>query len=184
LRLFYYSFLKFINQGSLNILGDSRFIIHKRICCLIFFAVIGGSIINWLIFPFLPFICLTFFSKILTLLTCLLGGLFGFFLSGVSCYFIKNKSLAYYFFSYFSSSIWFLPFISTIGVCFIPLNQGFQVFKNLDQGWIEFFGVQGLYLYFLKFSQVIQIFQLNNIRVYLMLFVFWLVFLFSILLIF
>jgi NADH-ubiquinone oxidoreductase chain 5 len=46
LRLFYYRFLKFINQSSLNILGDSRITIQKRMCCLIIFAVIGGAIIN------------------------------------------------------------------------------------------------------------------------------------------
>lgn len=46
MRLFYYSFLKFINQGSFNILNDSRIIIQKRILCLIIFAVVGGSIIN------------------------------------------------------------------------------------------------------------------------------------------
>jgi NADH-ubiquinone oxidoreductase chain 5 len=72
--------------------------------------------------------------KILTLFVCLLGGLIGFLLSEVKNYFVKNNSLTYYFFSYFSSSIWFLPFISTVGISLIPLSQGFQAFKNLDQG--------------------------------------------------
>jgi NADH-ubiquinone oxidoreductase chain 5 len=45
-RLFYYTFLKFINQNSLNILNDKSLIIQKRIFFLIIFAVIGGSIIN------------------------------------------------------------------------------------------------------------------------------------------
>lgn len=68
--------------------------------------------------------------------------------------------------------MWFLPLLSTVGVTFMPLNQGFQIFKILDQGWLEFFGIQYLYLYFIKFSQIFQVLQLNNIKIYFMLFVF------------
>lgn len=46
IRLFYYSFLKFINQSSFNALNDSSFVIQKSIVCLMIFAVVGGSIIN------------------------------------------------------------------------------------------------------------------------------------------
>lgn len=184
LRLFYYRFLKGMGQSSLNILNDTSFIIHRRICCLLVFAIRGGSIINWLIFPFLPLICLSFFFKLLTLFTCLLGGIVGFLLSKVRNYYIKNKSFNYYFFSYFSRVMWFLPLLSTVGVTFMPLNQGFQIFKILDQGWLEFFGIQYLYLYFIKFSQIFQVLQLNNIKIYFMLFVFWLIFLFVLVLIF
>lgn len=183
-RLFYYSFLKFISQSSLNILNDESFIIHKRIVCLLGFAIVGGSIINWLIFPFLPIICLTFFLKLLTLLTCLIGGSIGVLLAKVRDYHIKNKSFNYYFFSYFSRVMWFLPFLSTVGVAYVPLNQGFQIFKTLDQGWLEFFGIQYLYIYFIKFSQILQVLQVNNIKIYFILFVFWIAFLFVLVVIF
>lgn len=182
MRLFYYSFLKFINQGSYNILNDSRFVIQKRIVSLLIFAIIGGAIINWLIFPFLPLICLSFFLKILTLFTCLSGGFLGFLLARIKNCYENNKSLSYYFFSYYSRIIWFLPFLSTIGVSFTPLKQGFKIFKNLDQGWIEFFGITYLYSYFIKYSQINQILQFNNIKIYLTLFVFWIIFLFIIVL--
>jgi NADH-ubiquinone oxidoreductase chain 5 len=46
LRLFYYSFLKFIGQSSLNVLSDNSLIIHKRMVGLLVFAIIGGSAIN------------------------------------------------------------------------------------------------------------------------------------------
>lgn len=184
LRLFYYSFLKFINQSSLNIINDVSFIIHKRMGGLLIFAIIGGAIVNWLIFPFFPIICLSFFLKMLTLLICLLGGIFGSLLTKVRNYYRKNKSFNYYFFSYFSSRMWFLPLLSTVGVNFIPLNQGFRIFKSLDQGWLEFFGVQYLYSYFIRFSQILQVLQVNNIKFYFILFVFWLFFLFILLFIF
>jgi len=182
-RLFYYTFLKFINQRALNILNDSRFIIQKRILSLLVFAIVGGAIINWLIFPFLPLICLTFLFKMFTLFVCFIGGFVGFSLSFINFYYKNNKSLNYYFFSYFSRSIWFLPFLSTIGVSFFPLNQRLQIFKNLDHGWIEFFGIQFLYQYFVKFSQIRQVLQVNRLKIYLIIFVFWLSFLFVLVLV-
>lgn len=139
--------------------------------------------LNWLIFPFFPLICLSFSFKILTIIVCLLGGFIGFFLSKVVVFYQNNKSLGYYFFSYFSRSIWFLPFLSTIGVSFFSLNQSVKIFKNFDQGWLEFFGIQYLFNYFIKFSQINQVLQINRIKIYLTLFIFWLSFLFILVLI-
>ena len=80
-RLFYYCFILNLNFISINLIFDLRFIIQKSIVSLLIFAVIGGSFLNWLIFPFTYFICLTFFIKILTLLICFLGGSLGFLIS-------------------------------------------------------------------------------------------------------
>jgi hypothetical protein len=94
----------------------------------------GGSLLNWLIFPFSFIIRITIFIKFLTLIICFIGGFIGFLVSNIS-FFSFNKSINYYFFSFFSSSIWFIPFISTIGGVFFPVNLGFKIFKSLDQGW-------------------------------------------------
>jgi NADH-ubiquinone oxidoreductase chain 5 len=45
-RLFYYSFISFINQRTINCLKERRKIIIRRIMGLLVFAVIGGSLIN------------------------------------------------------------------------------------------------------------------------------------------
>lgn len=76
---------------------------------------------------------MTLFIKFFTLLVCLIGGFIGFLISNIN-FFSFNKSLNYYFFSFFSCSIWFIPLISTIGIVFFPLNSGIKIFKNLDQG--------------------------------------------------
>lgn len=177
LRLFYYTFFKFLGQRSLNFINDRRLIIQKSIVSLLIFAIWGGAIVNWLIFPFLPIICLTFLLKILILMVCFLGGFIGFWLSNINFYSF-NKSLKFYFFFYYFSSMWFLPFLSTIGVSFFPLKFSFFIFKSSDQGWFEFFGIQKIFNYFIFISKINQFIQFNNLKIYLTLFVFWILVLF------
>lgn len=182
-RLFYYSFIININQNSINNLIDSSRVITKRIIGLLIFAIVGGSILNWLIFPFSFILRITLFIKFLTLLICFLGGLLGFMISNIS-FFSFNKSLAYYFFSFYSCSMWFLPIISTVGVVRFPLNYGLKIVKSLDQGWIEFLGIQQFFVYFIKFSKLNLLIQFNNLKIYFLIFIFWifvLIFIFFIL---
>ena len=179
-RLFYYCFILNLNFISINLIFDLRFIIQKSIVSLLIFAVIGGSFLNWLIFPFTYFICLTFFIKILTLLICFLGGSLGFLIS-LDKLFSRNKSLNFYFFSSFFSVIWFIPFLCTIGINRFPLKLRKALFKSLDQGWLEFFGVQLSFNFFLKFSVWNQFIQFNHLKIYLNFFIFWIIFLFFLL---
>jgi NADH-ubiquinone oxidoreductase chain 5 len=103
-RLFYYLFIININQNSINIVRDLRKIISKSMFCLLIFAIIGGSILNWIIFPFSFIISLTIRFKILTLIVCFIGGIIGVLCSNLGI-FSFNKSINYYLFSFFSSSI-------------------------------------------------------------------------------
>lgn len=173
-RLFYYSFIQFINQSSINFLNDLRKTIRKRITGLLIFAIIGGSILNWLIFPFSFIICLSLIIKFFTLMICLLGGIFGFLISNISL-FSFNKSKNLYFFSFFFRRIWFMPALSTLGVIYFPVNLGMKILKSLDQGWIEFFGAQQFFLYFTNFSKINQIIQFNNLKIYFFLLIFWVI---------
>lgn len=175
-RLFYYSFIISINQTSINCLKETRKIIIIRMWGLLIFAIVGGSLINWLIFPLAFIISIPLLLKVSTLLTCFIGGFLGFFISNIN-FFSFNKSLNYYFFSFYSCSIWFIPAISTVGVIWFPVNSGLSVLKRLDQGWTEFFGVQQFFLYFINFSKFNLLFQYNNLKIYFIIFVFWLVFL-------
>jgi NADH-ubiquinone oxidoreductase chain 5 len=121
---------------------------------------------------------ITFFFKVLTLTICLIGGIFGFLISNIN-FFSTNKSLNYYFFSFYSSSIWFMPIISTVGVINFPVVFGLKILKSLDQGWIEYFGIQQFFLYFINFSKFNLLFQYNNLKIYFIMFVFWIIFLVS-----
>lgn len=88
---------------------------------------------RWLCFSSFYIICLPKILKNLTLIVCLLGGLFGYFISNISLNFF-NKSLKFYNISFFYRSIWFLPFLSTLGINKFPLLLGFKTLKIFDQG--------------------------------------------------
>uniref|UniRef100_A0AB39A6T6 NADH-ubiquinone oxidoreductase chain 5 n=1 Tax=Cryptochironomus defectus TaxID=2582960 RepID=A0AB39A6T6_9DIPT len=174
-RLFYYSFVMSMNQSSMNILNDKSFIMFKSMFGLLVFAISGGAMLNWLIFPFPPMMCLSLVYKYSTLIICFIGGISGYIIANIN-FFTLNKSLNYYLFSFFSSSMWFMPVLSTVGAVYYPINMSFKIYKNLDQGWFEFFGIQQIFKIFMKFSNMIQFIQFNNLKVHLTLFVFWMVF--------
>lgn len=171
-RLVYYRATGDLNCRSLNLLNDERWTILKGIIGLLIIAIIGGRILNWLLFPTPYIICLPFYLKQLTLLVCIVGGLLGYLISNVNFYFI-NKSLFFYNFSYFLGSMWFMPYISTYGIINYPLLFGKKIYKFIDQGWSEFFGGQIIYYLFVDISQYNQLTQNNNFKIYIRVFVLW-----------
>jgi NADH-ubiquinone oxidoreductase chain 5 len=67
--------------------------------------------------------------------------------------------------------------VSTVGVIFFPLDLGSKAVKRFDQGWSEFFGAENIYFSIKQLSTINQIIQNNNLKIYLIIFVFWLIFL-------
>lgn len=177
-RLVYYSLTGRFNRNSLHPLNDNGWVISKRITGLLIIAVLGGRILRWLIFPSPDIICLPNFLKLLTLFVCLVGGISGYLISNVSLYF-NNKALKTYNITFFSGSIWFIPFLSSLGTIYYPLFIGIGVTKRFDQGWREYFGGQHLYNLLKYFSILNQFLQNNNLKIYLLSFVLWIIILVS-----
>lgn len=175
-RLTYYVLSGNFKERRLNCLNDEGWVISYNMCVLLVMALIGGSILRWLIFSSNYVICLPMFIKNLTLVTCILGGLVGYIVRIIAFYF-TNKSFNLYLFSFINSSIWFMPFISTIGIIFYPLSFGYKTLKSFDQGWSEYFGAQKIYLIINYFSSINQNLQNNNLKIYLILFIWWVIFL-------
>lgn len=171
-RLVYYSLTGEFNRTSLHPINDEGKIILRGIIGLLFMAIIGGSILRWLIFPTPDIICLPFYLKILTLFVCIIGGILGYLISNISLKFF-NKSLNYYKISYFRGSIWNIPILSTLGLIYYPLTIGKGVYDNIDQGWREQLGSQNIYNVFVKGTLINQILQNNNLKIYLLRFVLW-----------
>ena len=179
-RLVYYSLTGDFNTSSLHCLNDEAWTISKGITGLLIIAVIGGRILSWLIFPNPSIICLPPLLKFLTLFVCITGGVLGYLVSNISLYFY-NKSLNNYFSSFFISSIWFIPTLATRGSIFYPLLLGIRVIKSFDQGWREYFGGQHIYKIIRYFSIFNQFLQNNNLKIYLIRFVLWIIILVSLL---
>nr|UQJ73545.1 NADH dehydrogenase subunit 5 [Diamesa sp. 4XL] len=179
-RLVYYSLTGDFNTGSLHCLNDEAWTMSKGMTGLLVMAVVGGSMLSWLIFPNPSMICLPPILKFLTLFVCITGGVMGYLVSNVSLYFY-NKSLNNYFSSFFMSSMWFMPTLATSGSIFYPLLLGMSVIKSFDQGWSEYFGGQHIYKIMSYFSMFNQFLQNNNLKIYLMSFVLWIIILVSLL---
>nr|AQT19247.1 NADH dehydrogenase subunit 5 [Zeugodacus depressus] len=177
-RLVYYSMTGELNCGSLNMLSDEGWIMLRGMSGLLLMSIIGGSMLSWLIFSTPYMICLPSNLKLLTLFVCIVGGLVGYLISNVSLIYF-NKSFNNYLSSYFFGSMWFMPYISTYGVISYPLILGGSVVKSFDQGWSEFLGGQNLYGELIKYSQHMFIMHNNSLKIYLLLFVLWVIFLFS-----
>nr|QPO06788.1 NADH dehydrogenase subunit 5 [Anopheles funestus-like sensu Spillings et al. (2009)] len=171
-RLCFYSMTGDFNSSSLHPLNDSGWVMLFSICFLMIMAVIGGSMLSWLIFLNPAMICLPLDMKLLTLFVCLLGGFIGYLLSNVGLFFI-NKALYYYNFTNFVGSMWFMPVISTLGVVNYPLKLGLYSYKSFDQGWSEFFGSQMIYIQLKSYSLYLQEFQKNNLKIYLLSYMLW-----------
>nr|UFZ13928.1 NADH dehydrogenase subunit 5 [Protochauliodes sp.] len=181
LRLIYYSMIGMFNSGSLNPLSDEEFFMLKGMLGLLFLAIMGGSMLSWLIFPSPIMICLPFYLKILALFVSILGGWWGYEMSKFKISWISN-SLNYYSYVVFFGSMWFMPIISTKIVSYWFLKMGFMITKIMDQGWSEIIGGQGMYLYIKNNSMMNQIVQMNNLKIYLLSFIMWVIILIFILL--
>lgn len=175
-RLRYYTLSGRFNQSSLNNLRDESWVMSISIIGLLVIAIWGGSMLSWLIFSSNYFILLPGYLKNLTLIVCITGGGFGYFLSKVSFLF-TNKSLNLYLFSFINISIWFIPLISTLGLVKYPLSLGFKTLKSFDHGWSEFLGGQKIYQIMVYFSVLNQFLQNNNLKIYFIIFAFWVIFL-------
>nr|QPO06710.1 NADH dehydrogenase subunit 5 [Anopheles longipalpis] len=171
-RLCFYSMTGDFNSSSLHPLNDSGWVMLFSICFLMIMAVIGGSMLSWLIFLNPAMICLPLDMKLLTLFVCLLGGFIGYLLSNVGLFFI-NKALYFYNFTNFVGSMWFMPVISTLGVVNYSLKLGLYSYKSFDQGWSEFFGSQMIYMQLKSYSLYLQEFQKNNLKIYLLSYMLW-----------
>nr|WKU83967.1 NADH dehydrogenase subunit 5 [Habromyia sp. 'wygodzinskyi'] len=172
LRLVYYSMTGDLNCSVLNVLNDEGWVMLKGMLGLMIMSIIGGSMLSWLIFLTPYSICLPYYLKFMTLFVCIMGGLIGYFVSKISLFFI-NKSLNNYFLSVFVGSMWFMPYISTYGIINYSLKLGMTVVKNFDQGWSEFMGSQNLYKQLVNYSQFNYIIQNNNLKIYLLIFILW-----------
>nr|AKN78904.1 NADH dehydrogenase subunit 5 [Chromatomyia horticola] len=177
-RLVYYSMTGDLNCGSLNFLNDEGWVMMKAMLGLLIMSIIGGSMLNWLIFSTPMVIILPFHLKMLTLFVCIVGGISGYLISNVSMYYV-NKSFNNYLLVSFVGGMWFMPMISTYGIIYYPLYIGNRVVKSFDQGWSEYFGSQKIYENLVYYSRLNNMLQNNNLKIFLLVFVLWVIILFN-----
>nr|ASY97983.1 NADH dehydrogenase subunit 5 [Taumantis sigiana] len=168
-RLFYYVLWGDYNLIPMFKLSEESWFMIYGMLGLMVFAVLGGSMLNWIIFFTPYFICLPLIMKMMPILVSILGLWFGSILFKYSLNYYFNM-FKYYSLIVYSGSMWFMPMIFTQGVSNLPLNLGLNSFKYMDLGWSEFFGAQNLYYILMKMSNLNQWFQINDLKSYLVIF--------------
>nr|ADB20201.1 NADH dehydrogenase subunit 5 [Elimaea cheni] len=174
LRVTFYSMTGELNFTSFYSLSDENWIMLKGMLGLLMMAVMGGGMLSWMIFPTPIMICLPTELKFLTLIVSVIGGFIGY---EVSKFYISYNliSMNNYLMTVFMGSMWFMPFLSTYGVNKLPLWLGYYMLKISDQGWSEEFGGQMIYSQVSYFAKSVQWWQNNNLKMYLLSFILWVV---------
>nr|ALO76308.1 NADH deshydrogenase subunit 5 [Rhagium mordax] len=176
-RLVYYTLTGNFNFISLSSLSESSMLMLKSMMGLIIFVVIMGSMLMWLMFPSPYFICLSLPMKMMALIMVIFGVWFGYELAKFKFNYF-SKSLNNLILVAFLGSMWNMPIISTLGVNFYPIMMGELYIKKFDQGWFEYYGGQNLSLKLQNLSQFIQFFSNNHLKIYFMMMIFWVLFIF------
>lgn len=171
-RLILYTIIIDFNLIVIYNLYDEDFIILKRIIVLLFIRVIRGRFLRWIIFSYPYIIYLPFNIKIIVIYVRFIGALFGYFIRNINIYRI-NKFLLTYKLRNFFCLMWFIPSLSTYGVTFYFLNLGQNLIKNIDLGWREIYRGQGIVDIIKNYSIFYNIFQINNLKIYLFRFILW-----------
>nr|YP_009731701.1 NADH dehydrogenase subunit 5 [Carpophilus pilosellus]QHR79649.1 NADH dehydrogenase subunit 5 [Carpophilus pilosellus] len=174
-RLTYYSLTGDMNFISLNNLSESSMKMLKGMGGLIFFVIMSGSILSWLMFPSPYFICLPLLFKFMTLIMIMFGMYIGYSVSSFS-YYYNNKSLSLYKYSLFFSLMWNMPILSTLGINYYPIKMGNIYIKMFDQGWYEYYGSKNIFNYLKMLTWFFQKLSMNHLKIWFILMVLWLMF--------
>nr|WNV22586.1 NADH dehydrogenase subunit 5 [Psylliodes dulcamarae] len=171
-RLTYYSLTGDFNFTSLNLLKENKTML-MGMSGLIYVVILSGSLFNWLMFDSLIFICLPFSMKIMTLLMILMGMFIGYELSKFK---LMYNLLSNNLFVMFFSSMWNMPYLTTLGINYLPIKAGNFYMKMFDQGWFEYYGGQNIF-YSAKKLVLFQILSQNYFKIYFLMLLIWVIFL-------
>nr|AST23692.1 NADH dehydrogenase subunit 5 [Lymantria dispar asiatica] len=172
IRLIMYLMLGDFNLMSIYNLYEEDYTMLKGMFVLMMMSVISGGFLSWVIFSYPYMIYLPVNLKMMVIYVSLLGGGFGYLISNMNFYSL-NKFLMTYNLSSFLCLMWFMPNLSTYGVSYFFLNYGQKMMKNIDMGWSEVFMGYGMMKSVSKYSNFYNIFQMNNLKIYLFSFVMW-----------
>nr|YP_010952600.1 NADH dehydrogenase subunit 5 [Dolbina tancrei]WMQ52946.1 NADH dehydrogenase subunit 5 [Dolbina tancrei] len=172
IRLLMYMMINDFNLLSIYNLYDEDYIMLKSMFMLLFMSIISGSLLSWMIFYYPYIIYLPFNLKMMVIYVSFLGGLFGFLISNMKIYSL-NKFIMTYNLSNFLCLMWFMPMLSTYGLSYYFLSFGQNLLKSVDMGWSEIYSGKGFMIILKKYSIFYNIFQMNNLKIYLFSFILW-----------
>nr|DAD54572.1 TPA_inf: NADH dehydrogenase subunit 5 [Panstrongylus lignarius] len=174
-RVIYYSLCYNVNVYSCQSYVEDKTMM-KSMIVLSILAIVSGSMLSWLIFPIPYLVVLPLHLKLMPLIFIFLGGWLGYELSLVS-YGEFLLSMRFYFLSFFSGSMWFMPYFSTLMIYGKSFYLSSAYYEIMDGGWGEYSVSNSFLLLGSLMSKLINYYQFNNVKIFMVVFV--LIFLFS-----
>nr|YP_010610922.1 NADH dehydrogenase subunit 5 [Anatkina vespertinula]WAP91756.1 NADH dehydrogenase subunit 5 [Anatkina vespertinula] len=166
-RLFYYTMIMGTKTVSFNFMMEDLSLMKVSIMILTLFSVSTGCMIMWLLNFDLYFIILPFKLKILSLLLVVMGLWLGMEMNKFK-YLFKLK---YYI---FNGYMWFMHSYSFYAYS-ITFKLSLATAYCLSY-WGEYYGAVGLSLYLVKLSNFFQKYSNNNLKMFLMSFLMWFIY--------
>lgn len=164
-RLAYFLFFKPLGVKKINNLSEDRYIIYP-ISLLFYAAVVRGALIVWWFIPPLLILLPSIVKMLVFILTLIL---FLVIINKLKNLLIRNL-LIFRKLSLFFGGMMNMPMLSTY--LLVPiLRFGSNILKNLDQGWLEIFGGQGLINKFIYSIGEGDKLNYINLKLYLSLFI-------------
>nr|ARH54787.1 NADH dehydrogenase subunit 5 [Trigonopterus sp. 8 AH-2016] len=162
----------FIGRSNLLVLGSlsekNSKLMLKSMIILVTMVIFSGSVVSWVGFSTPFFIFLPLHMKLMTLFMIVFGMILGHEISESSI--IQwSSSLKLYNLSYFLSSMWNLPILSTSSFNWLFLLLGKEYLKTMDLGWGEYYGSKGLFSTMKMFSSAGQLISRNHLKLFLLL---------------
>nr|UHM24567.1 NADH dehydrogenase subunit 5 [Papilio machaon annae] len=181
IRLLFYLMVNDYNLMVIYNLYDEDYVMLKSMFMLLFMSLIVGSFLSWMIFNYPYMIYLPINMKMMVIYVMLMGLFLGYLISNMKIYSV-NKFLMTYNLSNFLCLMWFMPNLSTYGLNIYFLKMGQSLLKNIDMGWSELYSGQGMFNVIKNYSVFYNLYQMNNFKVYLFSFFFWLLIFYLVLL--
>nr|YP_009919158.1 NADH dehydrogenase subunit 5 [Paratriatoma lecticularia]QMP96798.1 NADH dehydrogenase subunit 5 [Paratriatoma lecticularia] len=168
-RVIYYTLFYHVNVYSCQGYLEDQ-IMMKSMIVLSVLAISAGSMLSWMVFsvPFL--VVLPFYLKLMPLIFILMGGWLGyeFSMSNLGGPLLSQR---FYLFSFYSGSMWFMPYFSTIMIYsnFLYLSKGYS--EVMDGGWGEYLVSNSFLFLSSLISKLVNYYQFNNVSIFMLVFV-------------
>nr|APC61740.1 NADH dehydrogenase subunit 5 [Papilio dardanus] len=172
IRLLFYLMVNDYNLMVIYNLYDEDYTMLKSMFMLLFMSLVVGSFLSWMIFNYPYMIYLPFNMKMMVIYVVLMGLFMGYLISDMKIY-TTNKLMMTYNLSNFLCLMWFMPSLSTYGLNIHFLKFGQNLLKNIDMGWSEMYSGQGMFNILKNYSIFYNFYQMNNFKIYLFSFFFW-----------
>nr|YP_005296385.1 NADH dehydrogenase subunit 5 [Cambaroides similis]AEV66759.1 NADH dehydrogenase subunit 5 [Cambaroides similis] len=173
-RLIYYTLTGSFNSGVLTAIQDKDMLMNNPMVALSLGSIFSGAFLSWILFPESYMICLSSGFKSLVMVLLLTGASIGYMLNFISVN-GSLSSLKFYNCSVISGSMWFLPFLSSMKLCYYTLKMSGNYEKVKDKGWSEFYGGQGGLNLIMGSNRWLQGAQDNMIKIYMKSFFLWVI---------